>query len=164
MALTEYTVKPDARTVTVYDCRKRPIELQEVQADGEDYYLKVKSPAKALKEESMNRKFRKRFEEGMKAIAASVTKKGGTKKHEAVVKRIGKLEGRYPSTARYYCITVEKDEKELLSYWIVNIIRHQLKKENERRKKADPDPEAEYPTPYWTEIVDIMSTQKTQQT
>lgn len=48
----------------------------------------------------------------------------------------------------------------LLSYWIVNIIRHQLKKENERRKKADPNPEAEYPTPYWTEIVDIMSTQK----
>jgi transposase len=234
-ALTEYTVKPGAKTVTVYDCKKRPIELQEVEADGEDYYLKVKSPAKALKEESMNRKFRKRFEEGMKAIAASVTKKGGTKKYEAVVKRIGKLEGRYPSIARYYSITVEKDEKEkatsvtwavevpdeevfgtyflrtnvktldektawdyynlireiecsnrqlktdlnlrpiyhrkdersdahlflgLLSYWIVNIIRHQLKKENERRKKADPDPEAEYPTPYWTEIVDIMSTQK----
>ena len=234
-ALTEYTVKPGAKTVTVYDCKKRPIELQEVEADGEDYYLKVKSPAKALKEESMNRKFRKRFEEGMKAIAASLTKKSGTKKYEAVMKRIGKLEGRYPSIARYYSITVEKDEKEkvtsvtwavempdeevfgtyflrtnvktldektawdyynlireiecsnrqlktdlnlrpiyhrkdersdahlflgLLSYWIVNIIRHQLKKENERRKKADPDPEAEYPTPYWTEIVDIMSTQK----
>ena len=48
----------------------------------------------------------------------------------------------------------------LLAYWIVNIIRHQLKKENEKRKKADPDPKAEYPTPYWTEIVDIMKTQK----
>ena len=111
-ALTEYTVKPGAKTVTVYDCKKRPIELQEVEADGEDYYLKVKSPAKALKEESMNRKFRKRFEEGMKAIAASLTKKGGTKKYEAVMKRIGNLEGRYPSIAQYYSITVEKDEKE----------------------------------------------------
>ena len=48
----------------------------------------------------------------------------------------------------------------LLSYWIVNVIRHQMKKENEKRKKADPDPKAEYPTPYWTEIVRIMSTQK----
>ena len=48
----------------------------------------------------------------------------------------------------------------LLAYWIVNIIRHQLKKANERRKKSDPDPEAEYPTPYWSEIVDIMKTQK----
>ncbi len=36
----------------------------------------------------------------------------------------------------------------LLAYWIVNIIRHQLKKENEKRKEADPDPRAEYPTPY----------------
>ena len=48
----------------------------------------------------------------------------------------------------------------LLSYWIVNVIRHQMKRENERRKKADPNPKAEYPTPYWTEIVRIMSTQK----
>jgi len=48
----------------------------------------------------------------------------------------------------------------LLAYWIVNIIRHQLKKANERRKKSDPDPEAEYPTPYWSEILDIMKTQK----
>ena len=48
----------------------------------------------------------------------------------------------------------------LLSYWIVNTIRHQMKKANEKRKKADPDPKAEYPTPYWTEIVRIMQTQK----
>ena len=34
------------------------------------------------------------------------------------------------------------------------------KKVNEARKAADPDPKAEYPTPYWTEIVRIMSTQK----
>ena len=235
-ALTCYTVKPGAKAVTVYDCKKRPIELTEVQADGDDdCLLKVKSPAKALKEESMNRKFKKRFEEGMKTIAASLTKKGGTKKYEAVIKRIGKLEGRYPSIARYYSIAVEKDDKDkvtsvtwqvevpneevygtyflrtnvktldektawdyynlireiecsnrqlktdlnlrpiyhqkdkrseahlflgLLAYWIVNIIRHQLKKENEKKKKADPDPKAEYPTPYWTEIVDIMKTQK----
>ena len=48
----------------------------------------------------------------------------------------------------------------LLSYWIVNTIRHQMKKVNEARKKADPNPRAEYPTPYWTEIVRIMQTQK----
>jgi transposase len=234
-ALTDYTVKPGSRRVTVYDCRKRPIELQEVQADGGDYYLKVKSPAKALKEQSMNRAFRKRFEEGLKAAAAALTKKGGTKKYEAVVGRIARLEGRYPSIARYYSISVEKDDKGkatsvtwavempdeevfgtyflrtnvktldekaawdyynlireiectnrqlktdlnlrpiyhqkdsrseahlflgLLSYWIVNIIRHQMKKANGKRKEEDPDPKAEYPTPYWTEIVDIMKTQK----
>ena len=35
-----------------------------------------------------------------------------------------------------------------------------MKKVNEVRKKADPDPKAEYPTPYWKEIVLIMQTQK----
>ena len=35
-----------------------------------------------------------------------------------------------------------------------------MKKEHEKRKKADPNPKAEYPTPYWTEIVRTMSTQK----
>ena len=234
-ALTDYEVRPDARTVIVKDNKEQPIKLQEVHTEGDDYYLKIDSPAKALKEESMNRSFRKRFEEGLTTIAASLTKKNGTKKYEPVVKRIGKLEGRYPSIARYYHIDVKKDKNDtvasvtwtleiagkqvygtyflrtnvrtldeegtwdyynlireiecsnrqlktdlslrpiyhqkddrsdahlflgLLSYWIVNVIRHQMKKENEKRKKADPNPKAEYPTPYWTEIVRIMSTQK----
>lgn len=235
-ALTDYEVKPGARTVIVKDCKEQPIKLQEVHTDGEDYYLKIDSPAKALKEESMNRNFRRHFEDGLAAISSSLTKKSGTKKYEAVLKRIGKLEGKYPSIARYYTIDVEKDDNTgnatsvtwnlqipeqqvygtyflrtnapnldekttwdyynlireiecsnrqlktdlnlrpiyhrrdersdahlflgLLSYWIVNVIRHQMKKENERRKKADPNPKAEYPTPYWTEIVRIMSTQK----
>ena len=74
--------------------------------------LKIDSPAKALKEESMNRSFRKRFEEGLNTIAASLQKKGGTKRYEAVLKRIGKLEGRYPSIARYYRIDIRKDAKD----------------------------------------------------
>ena len=235
-ALTDYEVKPDAKTVIVKDCKEQPIKLQEVHTEGGDYYLKIDSPAKALKEESMNRNFRRHFEDGLTAISSSLTKKSGTKKYEAVLKRIGKLEGKYPSIARYFTIDVEKDEKSdnaisvtwklqmpekqvygtyflrtnvpnldekttwdyynlirqiecsnrqlktdlnlrpiyhrrdersdghlflgLLSYWIVNVIRHQMKKENEKRKEADPNPKAEYPTPYWMEIVRIMSTQK----
>ena len=121
-ALTDYKVKPGAKTVTVYDCKKRPIELQEVEVEGGDYYLKVKSPSKALKEQSMNRSFRKRFEEGMKAVAASIGKKNGTKKYEAVLKRIAKLEGKYPSISRYYSIKVVKDEKDKVTSvtWLSN--------------------------------------------
>ena len=48
-ALTDYTVDADARTVTVYDSKKQPIRLQEVHTAGEGYYLKIASPAKALK-------------------------------------------------------------------------------------------------------------------
>ena len=109
-SLHNYDTTPRQES-TRNDCKKRPIELQEAEAEGEDYYLKVKSPSKALKEQSMNRSFRRCFEDGMKTIAASLGKKGGTKKYEAVVKRIAKLEGRYPSIARYYSIAVEKDEK-----------------------------------------------------
>lgn len=234
-ALTNYEVKADAKTVIVHDCREQEIKLQEVHTDGEDYFLKIDSPAKALKEESMNRNFRKRFEDGLEAIKASLDKKGGTKTYAAVMKRIGALQERYPSINRFYNIEVEKDKKEivtsityvlqvpekqvfgtyflrtnvktldekttwdyynlireiectnrqlktdlslrpiyhqkdersdahiflgLLSYWIVNIIRHQMKKVNEKRKAEDPNPKAEYPTPYWKEIVRIMSTQK----
>lgn len=32
-ALTDYEVKPDARTVTVKDCKEQPIKLQEVHTE-----------------------------------------------------------------------------------------------------------------------------------
>lgn len=235
-ALTNYEIKPDARTVIVHDCKNQEIKLQEVKAEDGDYYLKIDSSAKALKEESMNRNFRRHFEEGLKSISESLAKKSGTKKYEAVLKRIGKLEGKYPSIARYYNIEVQKNEKGekassvswklevpekqvygtyflrtnvsnldekttwdyynlireiecsnrqlktdlnlrpiyhqrddrsdahlflgLLAYWIVNVIRHQIKKANEKMKAEDQEPKAEYTNPYWTEIVRIMSTQK----
>ena len=108
-ALTDYEVMPDAKTVVVHDCKRQAIRLQEVHTGGEDYYLKIDSPAKALKEESMNRNFRRRFEEGLKSISESIARKGGTKNYDAVLKRIGRLEGRYPSIARYYSIDVQRD-------------------------------------------------------
>jgi transposase len=239
-ALTSYQVKPESKTVIVHDCREREIKLEEVHVEGGDHYLKIASPAKALKEESMNRNFRKRFEEGMETIKSSLDKKNGTKKFEAVIRRIGKLEGKYPSVARYYNIEVEKDDGTdnatsvtysvalpdnqvygtyflrtnvttldekttwdfynlireiecsnrqlktdlnlrpiyhqtdnrsdahlflgLLAYWIVNTIRHQMKKANEKamnEKNKGPDkPKRPPSTPYWSEIVRIMSTQK----
>jgi len=36
--LTNYKVKPDAKTVIVHDCKEQEIKLQEVHTDGEDYY------------------------------------------------------------------------------------------------------------------------------
>lgn len=54
----------------------------------------------------------------------------------------------------------------LLAYWIVNTIRYRMKLVNERReqeanKDKKPDEKRKrFPTPYWTEIVRRMSTQK----
>ena len=72
-----------------------------------DYYLKVESQTKALKECSMNEQFRVRFEEGLQKIAASLTKKGGVKQEVKVHERIGRLRQKYPSIQRYFDIETE---------------------------------------------------------
>ena len=238
--LKDYELEPDAENVKVLDSRQQPISLTRVRhEEGGDYYLEINSPGKQLKEESMNRLFKERFEKELTKARESLSKKGGKKAYEKVIERVGRAIGKYPSISKYYVIDYIRDEKNpknmgdiqwriavpenvdrlsgiyflrtnrekldeqttwdyynlireiectnrqlktdlslrpiyhqkdersdahlflgLLSYWIVNVIRHQMKKENEKRKKADPNPKAEYPTPYWTEIVRIMSTQK----
>lgn len=60
--LTDYETAPDAQAVTVLDSKRQPIRLTQVkhEEDG-DYYLEINSPAKHLKETSMNRQFKERF-------------------------------------------------------------------------------------------------------
>lgn len=233
-ALTEYTTPENAPKVTVCDCLKREITLQRVTtAKNDDCYLKIDSPAKALKEESMNRKFRERFEEGLKKIRKSTQSKHGIKNYGKVQNRIGALQGKYPSISRYYNIKVEDDGHDkvasmtwevnipdkveygtyflrtnvkkldeettwnyynlireiecsnrqlktdlslrpiyhqtdnradahlflgLLAYWIVNTVRHQMKVA--RRKQGKDEHGRERSTPYWSEIMRIMKTQK----
>ena len=71
--LADYETATDAGTVTVLDCKKQPIRLTRVKhEEGGDYYLEINSPAKQLKETSMNRKFRERFEEELKKFYPSL--------------------------------------------------------------------------------------------
>lgn len=106
--LTKYTIAEDTSTVKVTDNKKREIELCRVSSErNNDYYLKVKSPTKELKERSMNQQFQTRFEEGMQKIADSLTKKGGVKRLDKVHQRIGRLKQKYPSIQKYYDIEVE---------------------------------------------------------
>ena len=105
--LTKYTIDADAKTLSVYDNKKRKIELCKVKTDkNNDYYLKVDSQAKRLKERSMNEQFQCRFEEGLQKISDSLTKKGGVKRLDKVYERIGRLKQKYPSIQKYYSIEV----------------------------------------------------------
>ena len=105
--LKNYKVEADASTVTVTDNKKQKIELCPVKSDkNTDYYLKVESHTKELKERSMNEQFQQRFEQGMQNIADSLSKKGGVKQADKVYERIGKLKQKYPSIARYYDVEV----------------------------------------------------------
>ena len=108
--LTDYALAPDAKSVTVFDCKKQPIRLTRVRHDeGGDYYLEISSPAKKLKEKSMNRKFRERFEEELKKTKESLDKKNGTKSYERVIERIGRARQKYPSISKYYVIDYVPD-------------------------------------------------------
>ena len=244
--LKDHALETDAETVKVLDSRRQEISLTRVHhEEGGDYYLEISSPGKQLKEESMNRLFRERFEEELTKARDALTKKGGKKTYEKVIERVGRAIQKYPSISKYYAIDYIRDEKNpknmgdiqwriavpenvdrmsgiyflrtnrekldekttwdyynlireiectnrqlkndlqlrpvyhqkdersdahlfmgLLAYWIVNTIRYRMKiingkKEMEANKDRKPDEKRKhYPTPYWTEIVRRMSTQK----
>lgn len=107
-SLKNYKIETGATTVTVVDNKKQKIALCRVKSDrNTDYYLKVESQSKELKERSMNEQFRSRFEAGLQKIADSLTKKGGVKQENKVYERIGRLKQKYPSIQRYFDIEVE---------------------------------------------------------
>lgn len=106
--LTKYTIDAGAKKVSVYDNKKRKIELCRVKSEkNNDYYLKVESQSKKLKECSMNEQFQARFEQGLQKISESLTKKGGVKRLDKVHERIGRLKQKYPSIQWYYNIEVK---------------------------------------------------------
>jgi transposase len=115
-SLKKYTVLEKVSPVVVYDHLKRPIELVEVQREATDeseYYLKVTSPRKALKESSMNKQFAIRYEEWLAQISKGITTKGGVKKYDKVNQRIGRLAQKYPSVHSLHEICIEKNEKDV---------------------------------------------------
>jgi hypothetical protein len=114
-SLKNYNIEAGATTVTVTDNKKQKIDLCRVKSDrNTDYYLKVESHTKELKERSMNEQFQSRFEAGLQKIADSLTKKGGVKQEDKVYERIGRIKQKYPSVQRYFDILIEaKDEAEI---------------------------------------------------
>ncbi len=107
----------ESKSVTVMDADNHPITLTAVPTKTDDgsYWLKIKSLRKEVKERSMNELFTNRFEEALKKIEASLRKKGGIKKYDRVLMRIGRAQESYPSVQRHYQIEVEKDTKEIVT-------------------------------------------------
>ena len=89
------------------------LSLQKVESSmNEDYYLRVNSPAKRIKEESMKTAFEDRFEAELTKIEASLHKKQGIKRQDKVHERIGRAKQKYPSVAGNYIIKVGLDTGE----------------------------------------------------
>ena len=91
---------------TVKDHR---IEAKRIKHNGE-VFLYCASELKAKKEQSMQSRFEQLFEDQLKQISKSIHKKGGTKKYNKVLERIGRLKEKYKRISRFYNITVEEKE------------------------------------------------------
>jgi hypothetical protein len=114
--IKDYAVEAGNNCVTITDKKKQPIELCKVNtANSTDYYLRVKSKAKGIKESSMNSRFKDRFEEGLAKIENSLHKKGGVKLSEKVYERIGRLKQKYPSIHRFYQIDIQSNEANIVT-------------------------------------------------
>jgi transposase len=117
---------PDSDKVVRHeDCRHQEIRLQmgTAEIDGVKHKaLLVDSDAKALKEQSMHDQACKRYEEGLEAIRAGITKKGGTKLRDAVNARLGRLYKQYGAIRKEYEVTFTyegkgKKEKAVAMEW-----------------------------------------------
>jgi hypothetical protein len=114
--IKQYTIAGDTRVKTICDKKGQRIELQQVQRAGDsDFYLKVKSDAKTIKEHSMAQRFQYRFEEALQKVAHSLTKKSGIKTLGKVHQRIGRIKQKYPSTQKYYDIAVKADGNQIVT-------------------------------------------------
>jgi transposase len=69
------------------------------------------SSAKEIKEKSIKTRFEKRFEDTLTAVQNSLSKKGGTKKYDKILEKIGRLKEKHRRVARRYYITVLKDKE-----------------------------------------------------
>jgi transposase len=106
-ALTRYGVEEGAGITTVTDNKGQKIELQRVASPSNtDYYLKVDSHAKALKEKSMQDNCEAKLLEELEKVSASLGKKGGVKQEDKVYLRLGRLQQRFPTAYRRYTIEV----------------------------------------------------------
>ena len=103
--------------VRVKDSREREIELREIRVENGDseYYLKVDSPLKALKESAMDNQFIKRFEEELTKISTGIHKKGCVKNYRKVCERVGRLKSKYPSVNNLFSIEIKQGDKDKCS-------------------------------------------------
>lgn len=110
--LKEYKAVQQRLTVLMETKSKQLIRLKSVITEkNTDYYLEVKSEAKAIKEAGMKNQFERRFEDDLQKILKSIHSKGGVKQADKVHQRIGRAKERYPSVQPYYIIEVSVDEK-----------------------------------------------------
>lgn len=94
--------------ITIREDKHNKVEAQLIKANHE-HILYCKSSGKEQKEQAMKDLFQQRFEYGLRQIEQALKKKGGIKRYEKVVERVGRLKERYAMIGQYYTIDVTED-------------------------------------------------------
>jgi len=105
------------------------IEAHLYRGDKENI-LYCKSRKKLLKEESIARKKRKKFEEDLEKAKSGLKKKYGTKSYSKVLERIGRIKERHSKVSRFYDINIESNDNS-----IVTDLTYAVKSEESMRKR-----------------------------
>jgi hypothetical protein len=80
-----------------------------IEKDNE-VFLCCDGNGRGAKEQFIGSRLRQRWEGGLAAIAAALSKKGGVKRYDKVLGRLIRLRACYPSAARFYEVKVEQAE------------------------------------------------------
>ena len=90
---------------------KKIIRLTAVESEKyTDTFLKVESPAKAMKEQGINNRHEQGYEQQLELIKQGLAKPRGVKKVDKVHQRIGRAKQKYPSVHHLYNISFTIDE------------------------------------------------------
>lgn len=109
--IKDYQVDEKASIHTLTDKRNNPIELSVFKPEGyTDTWMYVKSEQKRVKEQSMQDKLSRRFEEELQGLAQGLHKKGTTKKVEKVWERIGRIKQKHRLISGKYSIDAQADK------------------------------------------------------
>jgi len=90
---------------------KKIIRLTAVESEKyTDTFLKVESPAKAMKEQGINNRHEQGYEQQLELIRQGLAKPRGIKNVDKVHQRIGRAKQKYPSVHHLYNISFTIDE------------------------------------------------------
>lgn len=95
--------------LVVKQTKQNKVEAMRIVGD-EEIFLYCNSHLKKKKEQSMQGRLEQNFQEQLQAIAKAIHKKGGTKRYDKVLQRIGRLKEKYQQIARFYQIRIEEKD------------------------------------------------------
>jgi hypothetical protein len=93
----------------IRETKKNTIEVQLFENEQENI-LYCRSYLRGEKEQKMLENYKQKMESDLLSIKDGLKKKGGTKKYDKVLERLGRIKERNSSISRYYLINVHKDQ------------------------------------------------------